>query len=82
MINMDRGLRVVVNTADQSWQASPASRVWRKPLEREAAESGQVTSIVRYEPGAAFSAHQHPHGEEIMVLEGVFADNHGHYPQG
>ncbi len=81
-INMDRKLRVVVNSADQPWQASPAPGVWRKPLEREAAESGRVTSIVRYESGAAFSAHQHPRGEEILVLEGVFADNHGQYPQG
>jgi len=82
VLNMDRERRVVIHTLDQPWQAAPAQGVWRKPLEREAAESGQVTSIVRYEPGSAFRAHHHPRGEEILVLEGVFADDHGEYPQG
>ena len=29
-----------------------------------------------------FSTHPHPHGEEILVLEGVFSDEHGDYPAG
>lgn len=32
-----------------------------------------LNSTVRYEPGARFSAHDHPLGEEILVLEGVFS---------
>lgn len=46
------------------------------------AESGQVTSVVRYEPGATFPPHDHPGGEEILVLEGVFSDEHGDWPAG
>ncbi|WP_285763663.1 cupin domain-containing protein [Biformimicrobium ophioploci] len=79
---MDFDQRVVIETASQDWVASPAAGVWRKPLEREAKESGHTTSIVRYEPGSAFSTHPHPLGEEILVLDGVFSDEHGDYPAG
>jgi anti-sigma factor ChrR (cupin superfamily) len=41
-----------------------------------------VTSVVRYEPGATFPTHDHPDGEEIFVLEGVFSDEHGDWPTG
>lgn len=56
--------------------------VWRKPLAREAAEHGHTTSLVRYDAGSRFSAHVHPLGEEILVLEGVFSDENGDYPPG
>jgi anti-sigma factor ChrR (cupin superfamily) len=56
--------------------------VWRKPLAREEAECGHATSIVRYDPGARFRQHDHPGGEEILVLEGVFSDETGDYPAG
>jgi anti-sigma factor ChrR (cupin superfamily) len=45
-------------------------------------ESGQVTSIVRYEPNSSFPLHDHPEGEEIFVLDGVFSDEHGDWPAG
>ncbi len=82
MINMDFTQRVVVNTSIQDWVASPMAGVWRKPLAREEAERGHATSIVRYEPGARFSAHDHPLGEEILVLEGTFSDETGDYKAG
>ncbi|QYJ87994.1 cupin domain-containing protein [Shewanella mesophila] len=82
MINMDFTERLVIDTAQQAWQPSPAKGVWRKPLEREAKESGHTTSIVKYEAGSAFATHNHPLGEEILVLDGVFSDEHGDYPQG
>ena len=56
--------------------------VWRKPLAREAPESGHATSIVRYDPGSAFSRHAHPGGEEILVLQGTFSDEHGDFAAG
>lgn len=80
--NMDFSQRVVINTREQDWVPSPLAGVWRKPLAREGAEGGHATSIVRYEPGARFSAHDHPGGEEILVLEGVFSDETGDYPAG
>ncbi|WP_339879297.1 cupin domain-containing protein [Pseudidiomarina gelatinasegens] len=82
MINMDFSKKVVVRSAEADWQPSPAEGVERKPLEREDAERGRASSIVRYAPGARFATHQHPLGEEIFVLEGVFSDEKGDYPAG
>ena len=82
MLNMDVSQRIFIDTANQAWQESPAKGVWRKPLEREAAETGLVTSIVKYEAGSRFAEHCHPYGEEIFVLEGVFSDEQGDYPAG
>lgn len=82
MLNMDFSQRVVIETAQAEWQPSPATGVERKLLEREEAEHGRATSIVRYAPGARFASHQHPLGEEIFVLEGVFSDETGDYPAG
>lgn len=82
MLNMNFDMPVVVNTAEQPWRPSPAGGVERKPLARAEAESGHATSIVRYLPGASFSTHSHPLGEEILVLEGVFSDETGDYPAG
>ncbi|MHA7881519.1 MAG: cupin domain-containing protein [Saccharospirillum sp.] len=81
-LNMDFAQKVVVRTAEQAWVKSPAAGVWRKPLEREAAEQGRATSVVRYDPGSSFSRHVHPAGEEILVLDGVFSDDTGDYPAG
>ncbi|MGR5133455.1 cupin domain-containing protein [Vibrio alfacsensis] len=82
MLNMDFSQRIVINTEQQEWISSPAPGVWRKPLEREAKESGHTTSIVKYEANSAFATHPHPLGEEILVLEGVFSDENGDYPAG
>lgn len=71
-----------METAQQDWVDSPASGVRRKLLEREEAERGRATSIVEYKPGASFNTHEHPLGEEILVLEGVFSDEYGDYPAG
>ncbi len=82
MINMNFEQRVVIETQKQPWLPSPAPGVQRKPLERQEAESGHTTSIVKYQPGSAFKSHNHPFGEEIFVLEGVFSDEAGDYPAG
>jgi len=81
-LNMDRSQRVIINTIKQQWVGSPAEGVIRKPLEREALESGQVTSIVKFSPGSSFKSHSHPSGEEILVLSGVFEDENDAYPAG
>lgn len=82
-LNGDFSKPVVIDTAAMEWQPSPGPGVWRKRLELSGgAESGRVTSIVRYDPGSRFPSHPHPDGEEILVLEGTFADEHGAYPAG
>lgn len=82
-LNADLTKQVIADTAAMDWQASPSSTVWRKRLYLEGgSESGRVTSVVRYNPSAAFPAHAHPDGEEILVLEGTFSDEFGDYPAG
>jgi hypothetical protein len=82
-LNGDLAVRVFVDTQAMDWTPSPSGTVWRKRVHRVGpAESGQVTSLVRYEPGASFPAHNHPGGEEILVLEGIFSDEHGDWPAG
>jgi len=50
-------------------------------LDRIGDEVARATSIVRYAPHSRFSAHTHGGGEEFLVLDGVFQDEHGDYPQ-
>jgi hypothetical protein len=83
MLNGDLNELVAVDTASMEWTPSPSGTVWRKRVHRVGPpESGQVTSVVRYEPDSTFPAHDHPEGEEILVLDGVFSDEHGDWPTG
>jgi anti-sigma factor ChrR (cupin superfamily) len=82
MLNMDFSRPIVCDTANMDWFPSPKPGVWRKPLAREEKERGHATSIVRYEPGASFHSHNHPQGEEILVLEGTFSDATGDFHAG
>ncbi|HSC05848.1 MAG TPA: cupin domain-containing protein [Steroidobacteraceae bacterium] len=82
-INGDLSVRVVVDTSAMSWADSPSASVLRKRVHLVGPpESGQVTSVVRYEPESTFAPHDHPDGEEILVLDGVFSDEHGDWPAG
>jgi anti-sigma factor ChrR (cupin superfamily) len=56
--------------------------VERKMLDRVGDEVARATSIVRYAPNSRFSAHTHGGGEEFLVLQGVFSDEHGDYSPG
>src|SRR5918993_663748 len=64
------------------WAPSPMAGVERRMLDRVGGEVARATSIVRYAPGSRFSAHAHGGGEEFLVLEGVFSDEHGDFPTG
>lgn len=81
-INDDLDRPVTVHSAELDWIASPAAGVERKMLYRVGGEIARATSLVRYAPGSAFPAHTHDGGEEILVLEGTFQDEHGDYPAG
>ena len=81
-INADFEQRVVVHSAQMPWLDSPMPGVSRRPLDRVGDEVARATSIVRYGPGSKFSPHVHTGGEEIVVLEGVFQDEHGDFPAG
>lgn len=82
-LNADFSRRVTVDTEQMDWTPSPGGHVLRKRLHLVGrAEAGQVTSLVQYLPGAEFPEHDHPEGEEILVLEGIFSDETGDYPAG
>jgi anti-sigma factor ChrR (cupin superfamily) len=81
-INADFSRRVAVHAARLPWVPSPMAGVERRMLDRIGDEVARATSIVRYAPGSQFSPHTHGGGEEFLVLDGVFQDEHGDYPAG
>lgn len=81
-INDDLTKPVIVHAARLAWVPSPAAGVDRRMLYRVGGEVARATSIVRYAPASKFAAHVHGGGEEILVLEGTFQDEHGDYPAG
>ncbi len=81
-LNMDFEQRIVIQTNQMDWQSSPSELVFRKALARANQESGHATSLVKYSKGSSFNKHEHPNGEEILVLDGVFSDEKGDYPKG
>ena len=81
-LNADFDAPVMVHSEKLDWVASPMKGVDRRMLDRIGDEVARATSIVRYAKGRRFSAHTHTGGEEFIVLEGVFQDEHGDYPAG
>src|SRR5262249_23788229 len=81
-LNADFSKRAVVHAARVSWVPSPIAGVERRMLDRIGKEVARATSIVRYAPSSHFSAHTHGGGEEFLVLDGVFSDEHGNFPAG
>ena len=81
-VNSDFSRRVVVLPGEYQFVDSPLAGVSRMMLDRVGAEVARATSIVRYAPGSGYSSHRHDGGEEILVLDGVFSDEHGDYPAG
>jgi hypothetical protein len=81
-LNSDFSARTVVHTARLNWTPSPIPGVDRRMLDRIGDEVARATSIVRYAPHSRFSSHIHGGGEEFLVLDGIFQDEHGDYPAG
>ena len=81
-LNTDFSKRVVIHSDQLEWLASPMPGVDRRMLDRIGGEVARATSIVRYAPNSKFSAHTHSGGEEFIVLDGVFQDEHGDFPTG
>lgn len=81
-LNADFSQRVVVHSDQLEWNASPMPGVDRRMLDRIGGEVARATTIVRYAPKSKFSAHTHTGGEEFIVLDGVFQDEHGDFPEG
>lgn len=70
---------VVVDTLNTNWLPGLVPGLAVMPL---SSFETQHTALVRWAPETYFSAHRHYGGEEILVIDGVFEDEHGRYPQG
>jgi anti-sigma factor ChrR (cupin superfamily) len=81
-LHADLSQRACLDTTSLPWRPSPMAGVERRLLDRCGGERARATSIVRYAPGSRFERHSHGGGEEILVLEGTFADEQGTYPAG
>ena len=81
-LNADFSRRAAVHAARLAWVPSPTAGVERRMLDRIGDEVARATSIVRYAAGSRFPAHTHGGGEEFLVLDGVFQDEHGDFPAG
>lgn len=81
-LHSDLSQRAVLNSNCIPWSHSPMAGVERRQLDRNGGEVARATSIVRYAPGSCFERHDHGGGEELLVLEGTFSDEQGHYPAG
>ena len=81
-LNADFDQRVVIRPEDHQWVPSPMPGVERMMLDRIGDEVARATSLVRYAPNSTFSPHVHGGGEEFLVLEGEFGDEHALYPAG
>jgi hypothetical protein len=74
--------RVMIHSDQVEWKTSPMPGVDRRMLDRIGVEVARATTIVRYAPNSKFSAHTHTGGEEFILIDGVFQDEHGDFPVG
>jgi anti-sigma factor ChrR (cupin superfamily) len=71
--------RVVIDTTSAAWKAGSVRGLTVLPLHEFHTEQ---VALVRWAPDTHFPHHAHWGGEEVLVLEGVFRDEHGSYPRG
>ncbi|MGR5091984.1 cupin domain-containing protein [Vibrio maritimus] len=72
-------LQFSIDTHSQPWYQGLVVGLTVMPLHEFEAEH---VALVKWAPNTQFNAHQHLGGEEILVLEGTFYDEHGVYPKG
>ena len=69
----------VIRTDEEAFGAGLVDGISVLPLHEYGDEQ---VALVRWQPGTQFPKHVHPRGEEVLVLEGTFQDEHGDYPKG
>jgi len=67
---------VYVDPQVLEWQPTQFDRIAMKVLYRDDA-LGELTVLLRWEPGAVLPFHKHPEIEQSYVLEGSFYDHDG-----
>lgn len=68
-----------INTNNSGWIPGLVKGLSVMPLHTHGTEN---IALVKWESGTKFQTHRHWGGEEILVLQGTFADDQGIYPQG
>jgi anti-sigma factor ChrR (cupin superfamily) len=63
-----------VDVEGTPWRSSPHPGVEWKKLHYDPA-SGRSAVLLRFAPGASYGWHQHPAGEQYLVLEGSLEDD-------
>ncbi len=65
-----------VDPSTMEWQPSQFENIAMKVLYRDEAK-GEMTVLLKWEPGATLPFHRHPEIEQSYVLEGSFEDHDG-----
>ncbi|QHQ37445.1 cupin [Algicella marina] len=68
-----------VDTRSADYQPGSAEGITVLPLH---SVPGETVRMLHFAPGAKGPRHAHEGGEEILVIEGELADEHGRYPAG
>ncbi|HCA18910.1 MAG TPA: anti-Sigm factor, ChrR [Alcaligenes faecalis] len=71
-----QGGSVYVDPESMEWQPSQFDKISMKVLYRNDAE-GEMTVLLKWEPGAVLPFHRHPEIEQSYVLQGSFYDHDG-----
>lgn len=69
----------VIDTNKAEWRPGVVDGLQVMPLYEY---EGEHVALVRWAPHTQFNLHSHRGGEEILVLDGVFYDEHDRYPKG
>ncbi len=67
---------VYVKPQDMAWEPSQFPGIQIKVLYKND-EVGEMTCLLKWEPGARLPFHMHPEMEQSLVLEGSFSDHDG-----
>ncbi|WP_415892638.1 cupin domain-containing protein [Neptuniibacter sp. PT8_73] len=68
-----------IDTTKEPWLQGLVDGLTVMPLHEF---EGEHVALVKWAPNTQFNLHRHFGGEEILVLEGTFYDEHGIYPKG
>ena len=71
-----KGGSTYVDPSQMEWQNSQFDKIQMKVLYKDDA-IGEMTVLLKWEPGAVLPFHKHPEIEQSYVLEGSFYDHDG-----
>ena len=74
-------LAAAIDTNQMRWVPGLSPGLELRPLYSQKGYPEHV-AMVKWGPGSRVVGHDHPGGEEFLVLEGIFSDEHGDYGPG